>query len=63
MPNKLSDADFDVRIIERNLAAGRIDQAQVDARLAQLEDCSDEADWTTTEMAVPPKHVVENSED
>jgi hypothetical protein len=62
MSNMPKDTDFDVRIIERNLAAGRLDQAQVDAHLDALDDCSEEAEWTVTEMSMPPQLLDEPSD-
>ncbi len=55
MKDKHTEAAFDVRIIERNIAAGRVEQAEYDARLGEIEDCGEEADWTTTRMSMPPK--------
>ena len=46
---------FDVRTVERNLARGRMQRDQVDAYLGELEDCSEEAEWTTTRMSKPPE--------
>ncbi len=47
------NSTFDTRTLKRNLAAGRVSQEAVDRHLAELEDCAEEADWTTTQMAQP----------
>ncbi len=45
---------FDVRILNRQLAAGRVTQQELDQYLGELEDCSEEAEKTTTQMVQPP---------
>ncbi len=55
MQDKTTEARFDTRIIERHIASGRLDPKDAAAHLAELEDCSEEADWTTTRMSMPPK--------
>jgi hypothetical protein len=54
MQDKQQESDFDVRILDRNLANGRLTSDRLDKHLAELEDCEGEADWTTTRMAMPP---------
>ncbi len=45
---------FDVRTLERNLAAGRVRQEQLDAHIEKLEECTEEDyEWTTTQVAKP----------
>lgn len=55
MQDKQKESNFDIRIMARNVAAGRLETAEVEAHLAELEDCSEEADWTATRMSMPPK--------
>ncbi len=55
MKDKKTDYSFDVRILERSIASGRLTTAEVEARLAETEDCGEEADWTTTRMSMPPQ--------
>ncbi len=55
MQDKQKESSFDVRIIGRNVASGRLPPAEVEAHLAALEDCSEEAEWTATRMTMPPK--------
>jgi hypothetical protein len=62
MQDKIKDSDFDVRTMERHLAAGRLSPEEVQAYLDQLDDCGEEADWTTTQMAQPPLAEPEGSE-
>jgi hypothetical protein len=57
------ESSFDVRTLARNIAAGRLEQAAVDSQIEGLEDCSEEADWTVTQMAIPPQGEPEASED
>ncbi len=59
----IKESSLDVRILDRNLATGRLEHADVKAHLEALEDCSEEADWTTTQMAMPPRVEPEVSED
>lgn len=42
---------FDVRTLERHIAAGRITREAYDRHLADLEDCADACEKTTTRMA------------
>jgi len=44
------EAMFDTRTIQRHLAAGRVSAAEVERHLASLEDCAEQAAWTTTRM-------------
>jgi len=55
MQDKQKESSFDSRIIARHIASGRLDPKEAEAHLAELEDCSEEADWTTTRMSMPPK--------
>ena len=55
MPMNQKEALFDVRTVNRNLATGMVQRAEVDAHLTELEDCSEQADWTTTRMSKPPE--------
>ena len=63
MQDKQKETNFDVRIVERNVAAGRLERADVVAYLENIEDCSDEADWTTTGMAIPQVAEAAETED
>jgi hypothetical protein len=57
MNESLSPSLIDVRTLQRNLAAGRLDPAQVQAFLDALDDCEGEAAWTSTTMAMPANAV------
>ncbi|MFH1467753.1 MAG: hypothetical protein ABIO70_25430 [Pseudomonadota bacterium] len=53
MNESKSESLFDVRTLERNLAAGRIEREQAQAFLDAIEDCEGEVAWTSTTMAMP----------
>lgn len=57
------DSNFDVRTLDRNIAAGRLQRAELDTHLDGLEDCSEEAAWTVTQITIPPQGEPEASED
>ncbi len=44
------EAMLDTRTLQRHLAAGRLSSEEVRRHLASLEDCADQATWTTTRM-------------
>jgi hypothetical protein len=50
MSEKLPEEIFDVRKRERFLQEGLLSQEQVDAYLNSLEDCADNADYSSVQM-------------
>jgi hypothetical protein len=55
MQDKQQESDFDVRIIDRNIASGRLTSERLEQHISELEDCESEAEWTATRMAMPPE--------
>lgn len=45
----MDDLDMDTRLLRRSLAKGFVSQASVDAKLADLPDVADRADWVNIE--------------
>jgi hypothetical protein len=44
--------EMDIRVVERNINAGKVDRKEYKAYLESLEDCADLCDETETEMVM-----------
>jgi hypothetical protein len=49
--------EMDIRVVERNISAGKVDRKEYSAYLESLEDCADLCEETETEMIM---HVKED---
>lgn len=44
--------EMDIRVVERNINAGKVDRKEYNAYLESLEDCADLCEETETEMVM-----------